>query len=120
MLRHCALGINVASTISLELCMFDKPCINVNYLPPGFDYYFDYRGYYQYEHYAPIVASGGLTLASNEREMALQIRQHLTQPQAHSANRKQLLKDFFRGDLDGHVSDRLAKCLVQLTQRHAS
>jgi hypothetical protein len=49
MLRHCAVGINVASTISLELCMFDKPCINVNYLPPGFDYYFDYRAYYQYE-----------------------------------------------------------------------
>ena len=24
-LRHCALGINVASTVSLELCMFDKP-----------------------------------------------------------------------------------------------
>ena len=43
-LRHAAVGINVASTVSLELCMFRKPVINVAYNPPGIDIYpFDYR-----------------------------------------------------------------------------
>ena len=34
-LRHAALGINVASTVSLELCMFRKPVINVATIRPG-------------------------------------------------------------------------------------
>ena len=37
MLRYCDVGINVASTVSLELFMFGKPTINVAYNPPGVD-----------------------------------------------------------------------------------
>ena len=54
-LRHSALGINVASTISLELCMFDKPVINVGYNPPSVDEKnLAYADYYEFDHYRTV------------------------------------------------------------------
>ncbi len=65
-LRHSALGINVASTVSLELCMFDKPVINVGYNPPSVpEGELSYARYYRFDHYAPVVASGAVRLAKS-------------------------------------------------------
>ena len=35
LLRYCSLGINAASTVSLEFCMLGKPVINLYFDPPG-------------------------------------------------------------------------------------
>ena len=59
-IRHAAVGINVASTLSLELCMFDKPVINIGYNPPGTEVSpVEYRRYYDFDHYRPIVEKWG-------------------------------------------------------------
>ena len=34
-LKHTAMGINAASTVSLELMLFDKPIMNIGFDPPG-------------------------------------------------------------------------------------
>ena len=114
MLRHCAVGINVASTISLELCMFDKPCLNVGYLPPGVPMVFDYRRYYEFEHYKPIVDSGGILVARSEAEMTSMLRDALTAPGRDSARRAALLKNFFGDTLDGQCGHRVAEILSRL------
>ena len=55
-LRHVAVGINIGSTVSLELCMFDKPVINVAYNPPGVDIgSLDFARYYDFDHLRPVL-----------------------------------------------------------------
>lgn len=115
-LRHAALGINIASTISLELCMFDKPVINVAYNPPGVNAgYIDVSRYYDFDHYRPIVESGAISVAYSEDEMKEMLHQALIVPQARSARRRRLIQSMFGDTLDGQVGARVAQVLHQLT-----
>jgi len=96
LLRYCELGVNVASTISLELLMFDKPAINVGYNPPGRNIYpYDYARFYQFEHYKPIVDSGAVEVAWTPAEMANLIDANLKEPLRLSGKRKQMINTFF-------------------------
>lgn len=117
-LRHSAVGLNIASTISLELCMFDKPVINVGFPPPHLDptKEFDYTRYYQFEHYRPIVESGAIELAGSREELRVMIRRALQEPAARKSWRAALLQNFFAGTLDGKSSVRLAQTLIDLTR----
>jgi hypothetical protein len=117
MLRHADVGINIASTISLELCMFDKPVINVGYRPPGEVFNpddFDYRRYYEFDHYRPVVESGAIMLAMSESEMPGLIRKALTEPKAGSRERLALIRRMFGDRLDGRSADRIAAQLLEL------
>jgi hypothetical protein len=117
MLKHAAVGINIASTISLELCMFDKPVINIDYLAPGVKYVFDYRKYYEFEHYRPVVDSGALRLAKSPAELRELIARALKNPLQDSTNRQKLLKRMFGDTLDGQSGRRAAETLLQLAKR---
>jgi hypothetical protein len=117
-LRHVDVGINVASTVSLELCMFDKPVINVAYNPLGFDTVrVPYARYYQYDHYRPVVASGAVQLAHSPAEMADLIREALQNPSAHSEERHAFIARMFGATLDGRSSERVADVLLGLASR---
>ncbi|HMP92800.1 MAG TPA: hypothetical protein PKD90_08010 [Phnomibacter sp.] len=96
LLRHCEMGINVASTISLELVMLNKPAINVGYNPLGRNIYpYDYTRFYNFDHYKPIVESGAVTVARSEEEMKDWIATYLRHPALHSAERQSLTNRFF-------------------------
>ncbi|MFN0086390.1 MAG: hypothetical protein ACKVX9_13465 [Blastocatellia bacterium] len=115
-LRHAAVGINVGSTISLELCMFDKPVINVGYNPPGLDISpVDIPRYYHFDHYRPIVESGAVRLARSEEEMRALLIDALTAPEADSAKRKRLIQSMFGDTLDGRSGRRVVDCLLALS-----
>ena len=116
-LRHVAAGVNVASTISLELCMFDKPVINVGYNPPGMDVSpVDYPRYYEFDHYRPVVESGAVMVAWSESEMREMLRQALVEPQAGSGRRRALIKKMFGNALDGYSGVRVAGSLLQVAR----
>ena len=116
-LRHVALGVNVASTISLELCMFDKPVINVAYNPPGLDISpVDYGRYYEFDHYRPVVESGAVMLARSENDMRALLRKALAQPQIDSSKRRALIKKMFGNALDGYSGVRVAGSLLQVAK----
>lgn len=114
-LRHCALGINVASTVSLELCMFDKPVINVGYNPKsvGTDV-LSYAGYYEFDHFRPVVESGAVEVARSSAEMESMIVSALSNPGERSSQRTKLVDEMFGVTLDGHSGKRVAQVLVQL------
>jgi hypothetical protein len=115
MLRHAAVGINVASTVSLELCMLDTPVINVAYDPDGADMgSLRLSEYYGYEHYRPVVASGAVGLARSEAELVWLIREALTAPERRRAARRGLMRDMFGPTLDGASAARVADALVAL------
>lgn len=110
LLRHCELGINVASTISLELCMFNKPAINVGYNPPGRSIYpYDYTRFYTFDHYKPIVDSGAVKVVSSEEEMRSAIISYLAHPDTDSEKRKKLIHDFFEFDSSGYDMEEIFK-----------
>jgi hypothetical protein len=114
-LRHAALGINVGSTISLELCMFDKPVINVAYNPPGLNVEpVDYRRGYEFDHYRPVVESGAVVVAYTEAQMKTLLRRALTHPEERRANRSRLIAAMFEKTLDGWSSTRVAAVLRAL------
>lgn len=121
MLRHAAAGINVASTISLELCMFDKPVINVGYNPAGVDVReVDYSRYYKFDHYRKVVASGAVRVASSESELQTMLRHALVEPEAGRTERQTLVKSMFGDTLDGYSGLRIADRLITLAGIGAS
>ena len=118
-LRHTDVGINIASTISLELCMFDKPVINVGFPAPNIDpsKEFDYTRYYEFEHYRPVVLSGAIELANSEDDLRKKIFNALTHPKELSLQRASLLRSFFGDRLDGRSSSRVAQALLDMAER---
>jgi hypothetical protein len=119
-LRHAALGINVASTISLELCMFDKPVINVAYNPSNVDSdEINYAKYYEFDHYRPVVDSGAVMIARSEEDMVKMLGQALHSPETGKAERRRLVQSMFGKLLDGRSGLRVARQLVSLAYRHS-
>ncbi len=115
MLQHCELGINVASTVALELCMFNKPALNVAYNPVGVNIFpIDYSRYYTWDHFKPIVDSGALYVAYSEEQLLSFIHQGLNHPQEKEAQRKSLLQGFFGNTLDGNSYIRIAEVLSKV------
>jgi hypothetical protein len=117
-LRHAAVGINVASTVSLELCMFDKPVINVGYNPKSVEKsVVDYARYYKFDHYRPVVESGAINVAHSEDEMKVMLREALADPRRGSIARHRLIALIFGQTLDGGAGLRVADCLVELAAK---
>jgi hypothetical protein len=114
-LRHCAVGINIASTISLELCMFDKPVINVGYNPRSLDErILDVGDYYEFDHYAPVAKSGAIEVARDRDQMSEMIRKALDDPGHRSAQRKALIEKMFGDLLDGKSAQRVSDVLMKI------
>jgi hypothetical protein len=117
MLRHASAGINVASTVSLELCMFDKPVINVGYNPAGVGAEeLEYSRYYRFDHYRKVVESGAVCVAASEDELRGMLRRALLEPQTQSAARRDLIKTMFGDTLDGYSGLRVADRLMKLAR----
>lgn len=116
-LRHCALGINVASTVSLELCMFDKPVINVGYNPPSVPANeLSYADYYEFDHYKPVVESGAVQIARDVEHMGELIREFISEPDKHKQQRRDLIGQMFGSTLDGRSGHRVAEKLLKIAQ----
>jgi len=116
LLKYCVAGINVASTVSLELCMFDKPAINVGYNPPGKDIYpYDYTRFYNFDHYKPIVESGAVQVANDEGELLQLLKESIYNPANKKEERAQLIHGFFEGKLGDDVILEFENIFEQIT-----
>lgn len=117
MLRECALGINAASTVSLELMMFHKPVINLGFDPPGsqlphhlrFSRHTD-----EFDHYIPVMQSGAVMVARSEQDMAEMLKRGLTESSALAEHQARFLREMFDDTLDGRAGERVATCLLKL------
>jgi hypothetical protein len=116
LLKHCVGGINVASTISLELCMFDKPAINVGYNPPEKDIApYNYTRFYSFDHYKPIVESGAVQVAMDENEMESLLKEAIQNPGKFSSERRELINNFFEGKQGLEVVSDFVKTINRLS-----
>ena len=116
LLRETVLGINAASTVSLELMMHDKPVINLGFDPPGshLPHAMRYSKHITFDHYQPVADSGGVMVAWSPEQMGEYIRQGLTNPQAQGQQRADFTRYFFGDTLDGYSGRRVAEQLLAI------
>lgn len=118
LLRHASLGINAASTVSLELMIFDKPIVNLRYDPPDTDlpWCLGYERHVLFDHYRPVAESGATMVAASDEDLERMIHRGLTRPKADSETRREFLEDFFGDLLDGRAGSRVAETLLGLAR----
>lgn len=117
LLRHTALGINAASTVSLELLMHDKPVINLGFDPPGSDLHpaLGFRRHIDFDHYRPLAESGAVVVASSPEDMRLILHRGLTKPEEGSEKRRAFIREMFGDLVDGLAGERVAERLLILS-----
>jgi hypothetical protein len=121
LLRHAALGINAASTVSLELLMHDKPVINLGFDPSKttIPHQLRWIRHIHFDHYRPVAQSGAVMVAYSGKDLATMLHDALTHPKKQSRKRLQFITSMFDGTLDGKSGKRIAQQLVALSTNHA-
>lgn len=116
LLAHTALGINAASTVSLELMIFDKPIVNLRFDPPevNLHWHHGYERHILFDHYRPVAESGATMVAGTPEDLKAMIRRGLEDPAADRERRSRFLSDFFGELLDGKAGIRAAESLLRI------
>jgi hypothetical protein len=118
LLRHCALGVNGASTVTLELLMMGKPVVNLAFEPPGSDlpHWSRFARHIDYDHYRPVATSGAVMVARSLEDLKAMIRRGLEEPEADHPAQERFLQTFFGHTLDGKSGQRVANLLLEIAQ----
>ncbi|MBZ0319437.1 MAG: hypothetical protein K8L91_23705 [Anaerolineae bacterium] len=119
LLHETCLGINAASTVTLELLMLDKPVINLGFDPP--DSNLHHRDRYgkhvdEFDHFIPVRNSGATMIARAVEDMRNMLYQGLTDPNANRDARKRFISQMFGEMLDGKSGERIANTLITLAR----
>jgi len=119
LLRHCAMGINGASTVTLELMMMGKPVVNLAFEPPEshLPRYIRFSRHIDYEHYRPVAASGGAMIARSMDDLKAMILRGLEHPEADLPAQRKFLQTFFGNTLDGKAGERVANILLEISKK---
>jgi len=111
-LCHAALVINVASTITIEACIFDTPVVNINFDgPDASPYVKSARRYYSFTHYVNITSRGAVRVATSPEEMVRDAAAYLADPSRDSAGRKQVVLDQCQFT-DGRSAERVVRLVL--------
>jgi hypothetical protein len=111
-MKYSNVVINVASTTTIDSCIFDTPVINI-----GFDGYKNHPyvisclRYYDYTHYKNITKSKGVRIAKNPQELIDLINLYLKNPQLDSNKRALIVKEQCY-KTDGKSGERVANYIL--------
>jgi hypothetical protein len=112
-IRHADVVINLASTITLDACVCDRPVISVAFDPSSDGRYQtaidDFH--YEYEHYRTALQCGAVRIARSHEELLSHIRTYLDHPELEREGRGSLA-ELWCGPLDGRAAARLASALI--------
>jgi len=116
LLKQCLFGINPASTVSLELMMFNKPVMNIGFDPPGSDlpHCFRWKRHIEYDHYKRVVQGGGVRVAYSIDDMRMIILDYINAGNPLHEKQQSFLKTTFGNTLDGCSGKRAADTLLKL------
>ncbi|MFH1762297.1 MAG: hypothetical protein ABIA63_14460 [bacterium] len=120
LIYHCCMGINAASTVSLELMINDKPVVNLGMDPPGSDIPPHYRWsrHIYFDHYLPVAQSGGVMVAWSTEELKRMIIRGLNKPEADADKRRRFITDFFGRLPSGNSGRIIAEKIIDLCGRN--
>lgn len=116
--RHADVVVNLASTVTIDAAIFDKPVINLDYDP-------DPEGLHQdlvrevnhlWTHFKPVAESGGVWNVANPDELIVALRGYLARPELHRPERAAIARAVC-GPLDGRSAERMAQAILDFTSR---
>lgn len=115
-LAHTDVHVSVSSTMTLDGAFFAKPQIGPAYDEvPGSPYGRMAADLYRREHFIPIVASGGMELATSRTELIGQVRRALEDPARLEPERQAMLRDlctYTDGGCTQRVADEVTRFLA--------
>jgi hypothetical protein len=99
------------STICIDAALFDKPVILVGFDGFGTRVYSEsVRRYYDYDHFIPIMSSGGALLADSAEILKSMLTEYLKDNNKDSIARKRLVGEQAYS-LDAHSCERVVNCI---------
>lgn len=108
-LHYAELLVCYASSISIDIAVFGKPVINIDFeLSPPKHLVKSPTQFYQMEHYINALKTGGIRRVKSADELRVWILKYLADPQLDAALRKRLVEEQC-GVMDGHASERIAE-----------
>ena len=119
LLRHCAMGVNAASTVSLELLALDKPVLNLGFDPPGSDLPYPLRWvrHIEFDHFDPVARSGATMVARSEADIRRALHTGLDNPGLAASTRRDFIDDFMNPAFDGKSGERVADRLLAIADQ---
>ena len=119
--HHTDVNVNLASTMTLDFAVHDKPVVNVAFdvadPPPLGEPLWDL--YYQFEHYRPVVELGAARFARSPAELAEHINAYLAEPGLDREARRRLV-ELEVGVPVGQSSARIVEVLEAIAGRRRS
>lgn len=116
-MMHADVAINIASTITIEACIFDTPAVNIGFDGHQNKPYLDSAiRYYDYTHYRNIVKAEGVRIAKNKEELLEYINMYLENPRLDSDGRKRIVEEqcFY---IDGKSGERVANYILECLEK---
>ncbi len=113
---HCALVVNVGSTMAMDFAILGKPAIYIAYDPPNPRGIFPIADIYRLPHFRIVDRLQPVAWARTANALADLVRDALQHPSAHAAARQAWLDSHIRAPID-EASQRCAEALRQLARR---
>ena len=118
--HHADINVNLASTMTLDFAIHDKPVVNVAFDPasppplgiPLADFY------YRFEHYRPVVELGAARIARTRQELADHVNAYLGDPTLDREKRRRFVELEVGGSI-GDAGARIMDVLVQIAQKRS-
>jgi hypothetical protein len=110
---HAEVVVNLASTLSLDAALCDRPVVNVAFdLSPERSMQETIERYYtHYDHYRTVTEAGAVRLARSPEELLGHIAAYLEDPTLEREERRRLV-ELWCGPFDGQSGRRLAAALL--------
>lgn len=112
---HADLNVNLASTMTLDFSIHDRPVVNVAFnvgvCPPSKIPLWDH--YYQWEHYKTVVSIGAARFAKSRAELAAHVNAYLADPALDRPARRRLV-EVQVGTPIGSAGKRIAEALSNI------
>jgi hypothetical protein len=111
-LCHADVVVNVASTISIEACIFDTPVVNICFDGPSESPYVkSARRYYSFTHYVNITSRNAVKVAASPAELVDAVAAYLANPALDAPGRKQVVLDQCQFT-DGRSAERVVSLVL--------
>jgi hypothetical protein len=111
LVRHAACVISSAGTIGLDAAAFDRPSIAVAFEDETLPYWDRPARRFDMEHYAAVMATGGIRRVADQPQLEAAIAAYLADPALDADGRARLRGDFLE-PLDGRSSERLTRAIL--------
>lgn len=101
------------SSMCIDSVFWDKPVVLVGFDgSPGLEYEKSIRRFYDYDHFIPVLSSGGVHFVESGDDMVSVIRAYLEKPETRKNGRKRLA-EIECGYLDRKSSERLFGVIIE-------